>query len=443
VRSETLLEYVEGSASAAGGDAGVGPAARGRRPSLAGAHSARNPSTAGPPTVVIIADIASEHFDQLASTLRRRGVGVIRVFGAGVGGPASGQARTRWLRDRLLYDASIPLPECASTTVLDRRLGHASIVDVLVSDSTVADGRFRSPAVADLAASALAYAGQPAELVLDKFKVNELLARAGLRVPAQFRVADLSPKQAATKLGLPLIVKKISGSGGAGVRLASTIEQVEQAVAELAGADPSCAFYQQHIDGEMVMYGCVRGPAGPLLEQGLEVIAAQWPLGPSLSVRLLDDPALLSAGRSVAEALGCRGFADIGFLRDANGDFWHVDANCRSWGNMISLLATDVDFAEAYVALLNHAPYARRSPPPAPAAVAYALPFALYEALSHGSGQEIWSRWTEFARMCRRGPGLAYASVISIKAAAMLLNRVTRAAHNPRPGLRPTTNLRV
>jgi hypothetical protein len=176
----------------------------------------------------------------------------------------------------------------------------------------------------------------------------------------------------------------------------------------------------------MVMYACVRGPAGPLLEQGLEVLAAQRPLGPSASVRLVDDPALLSAGRSVAQVLGCRGFADIGFLRDANGDLWHVDANCRSWGNMTSLLVADLDFAEAYVALLKHAPYDRRSPPPAPAAVVHAQLFALYEALSHGSSQEIRSRLTEFALMCRRGPGLAYAGAISIKAAAILLTRARK-----------------
>jgi hypothetical protein len=31
-------------------------------------------------------------------------------------------------------------------------------------------------------------------------------------------------------------------------------------------------------------------------------------------------------------ALGCHGLADIGFLRDANGDLWHVDGELRSWG---------------------------------------------------------------------------------------------------------------
>jgi hypothetical protein len=294
---------------------------------------------------------------------------------------------------------------------------------VLVSDTAFAGGRFRSPAVTELAARSLAFAGQPAEVVLDKFEVNELLARSGLRVPAQFRVADLSPRQAVTRLGLPLIVKRTSGSGGSGVRLASTIEQVEDAVDELAGADPRRAFYQQHIDGQMMMYVCVRGPAGALLEQGLDVLTAQWPLGPSACVRPVDDPALLLAGRSVARALGCRGLADIGFLRDANGDLWHVDANCRSWGNMFSLLAADLDFAEAYVALLTNAPCARRPPPPAPAVVVHSQPFTLFEALSHGSSQEIWSRLIEFLRMCRRGPGLAYAGAIFFKAAAMLLTR--------------------
>ena len=46
------------------------------------------------------------------------------------------------------------------------------------------------------------------------------------------------------------------------------------------------------------------------------------------------------------------GLADIGFIRDAQGELWHVDANCRCWGNMISLLGAGIDYAEAYLGLL-------------------------------------------------------------------------------------------
>lgn len=387
--------------------------------------------------MVIVAHAANEHFDQLASTLRRRGVRVVRVCGAGVGGTSGPQARTRWLRDRLLYDASIPLPQAASIGVLGRRLGAASIVDVLVSETALAAGSFSSPAVADLARRALAFAGQPAEVLLDKFAVNERLAQAGVRVPAQVCTSELTPQEAAAELGLPLIVKRPTGAAGSGVRLARTIQELEQAVDELTDGDPDNAFYQQHIDGRMMMYVCVRGPAGPLLEQGLEVLAAQWPLGPSAVVRLVDDPALQAAGRSVTQVLGCRGFADIGFLQDAAGDLWHVDANCRVWGNMASLGAAGLDFADAYAALLKHISYAcaRR---PAPGEVIYAQPFALYQALLHGSAREVWSRMAEFSRMCRRGPGLAYALVVSIKAAAMLWTRLSyRLLNRPDPSNGP------
>jgi len=214
------------------------------------------------------------------------------------------------------------------------------------------------------------------------------------------------------------------------VRIAASVGEIERAVEELGGKDPSTVFYQKHIDGELVMVGVVAGPEGPLLEHGFEISASRSPLGPSARLRLHDDPALLMAGRLVAVAIGCLGLADIGFIRDAQGELWHVDANCRCWGNMISLLGAGIDYAEAYLGLLLGGASRRRAPPevaPARGEIAV-LPFMLYEAVSGGPLRSIAGMAAKFAAFCRRGPGAFYGLVIFIRAGRQLALRVLRAA---------------
>jgi hypothetical protein len=172
----------------------------------------------------------------------------------------------------------------------------------------------------------------------------------------------------------------------------------------------------------MVMYDSVSGPDGPVLELGLKVGSAQWDYGPSATVERFDDPALLAAGRLAVRTLGCRGFADIGFIRDAAGQLWHVDANCRPWGNMISLLPWGIDFIEAYIHLVRpESCAAGQSRPQAAPIEAPVLPFMLYEAASRRSPRAIVSLSRRFAKMCWRGPGLPYAAIVFAKLAYLLL----------------------
>lgn len=369
----------------------------------------------GRPAVVIVDDTGCEYFHQLACTLRRRGFTTIKLQGGAPGPSRFGQRILRRWRDHLMYDVHISRSEVAGS--LQEALGANRILDVLASETTLATIAPTAPILSEIERYGLAFAALPPHRLIDKFEVNAILERAGVRIPPQVRADAVSAEQAAEILGLPLIVKAAVGAAGAGVRIANSLAEVERAVSELVGGDRGRAFYQKYIDGEMVMYGAVSGEDGPLFERGLVVQEVQWRLGPSARIRLFDDADLLSAGRLAVSALGCRGCAEIGFLRDANGALWHVDANCRPWGNMISLLSIGIDFTEAYMALLLGRPH--RSPPAAQPGGApedvSVLPFALCQAASSGSVRQAWSYAAPFTRMCRRGPGLRYAASIGVK----------------------------
>lgn len=392
------------------------------------------------PLVLILDDLGSEHFHQLACTLRRRGVASMKVTsGAGPGASPLRHRQPRAWRDRLMYDVRVSAAQLRPDWPPQAALDAGRVVDVLASETTLATLAACAPGVGALARHGLAFAGLAPNRLIDKFEVNAILERGGVPVPPQLRAEGVSPAQAAGILGLPLVVKACVGAAGAGVRVAHSIEQIERALAEV-GRTGRGAFFQKHVDGEMVMYGSVTGPGGPLIEHGFRVGEAQWPLGPSARIRLFDDPTLITLGRRAVGALGCRGFAEIGFLRDEEGGFWHVDANCRSWGNMVSLLSIGIDFTDAYTALVLGRPYRPRPKPArtAPGEEIAVLPFSLYQAASRGSLREIGSHVGPFATMCWRGPGLRYAAPVAVKVAALvtlrLLKGLLRRLRPARPG---------
>lgn len=394
----------------------------------------------GAPVVLIIGDHGLEVFEQLSCTLRRRGMRVVLVSPGPEPRKTPAGRLKGWLRARWIYDAHIDASELGADGSLPERLDRVTILDVLADENALAAAGLKHSPLSALAARGLAHRRLPPERLLDKFEVNAILQQAGVRVPPQVRATAVSPAQAAQQLGLPLVVKARTGSGGAGVRIAASIGEIQRATEELSGDDPEGVFYQKHIEGRMVMYGVVAGPDGPVIEHGLGVEATRSPLGPSAVVRVCDDPELLAAGRSVAQAIGCLGLAELGFIRDAQGELWHVDANCRCWGNMTSLLRVGIDYPQAYLALLLDRPSRPRAAPAVTAnGEAAVLPFMLFQAASQGPAREIAAFAGQLVTFCRKGPGAFYAILAFTKAGKLLGRRGLHAARRAlvSPGWRP------
>ncbi|MEV7280851.1 ATP-grasp domain-containing protein [Streptomyces sp. NPDC093111] len=81
----------------------------------------------------------------------------------------------------------------------------------------------------------------------DKIRMRMLLAGGGVRVPDHLPAADPADASAAARrLGLPVVVKKATGSGGRGSMLCRTAEEVTRAVAVLG---PTALLVERAVEG--------------------------------------------------------------------------------------------------------------------------------------------------------------------------------------------------
>lgn len=383
------------------------------------------------PAVLFLDQAGYEQFDQMACCLRRRGIAAIKVFPRRSGrGGRSGPTLARLLRDALYFDRCVRLRTPAQIVAIESGvLGGFRLLDVLMSEFTVARMGLDDPMLQALGSRSLAFTEHPPRQLLDKFEVNVLLQAAGVRTPPQRAAGELTVPEAVQTFGLPIVVKSRIGLGGEGVRIARSLAEAETALQDLCRGDLSRAFFQAYVEGKQVGYICVRGADGPRLDFGYRVDATQWPLGPSANVAVDPDVSIAAVGRSVVDALGCRGFAQIDMIRDAAGQVWPVDANLRSSGNVLAFLCLGLDFPSAYAALLTGRPQPPCQPPaPNARASADVFPVALYDAARAGPPGRLAELLAHFRLICRRGPGWRYRLVVTFKWLSLLPARRPRLA---------------
>jgi hypothetical protein len=389
--------------------------------------AAKAPSTLrSRPTVLFADDHGWMSFDQVAAALRHRGIRTVRVM---TREPARlrdllREPHLRWLADRAFYDETVVLcrpggPERLAS-LLDR-----GVDDVIATEPTLEAIGLESELGRRMTGQALAFRGAPAEVLLDKFEVNERLAAHGVGVPLQVRADLLTPAQAVRRFGLPLVIKGGMGAGGDQVRIAGSLAEVKEAL-EALGGDRAEIFYQEHVRGPMVFYTGVHGPDGPLLEQGFAVGSSQYELGPSASVRIYDRPELIAAGRRAAQLFGCQGYAEFDFMEAPDGRLLHVDANTRVWGFVLAPLSVGIDFVEAYAALLRGRAKAGKPVETADAGELPVFPFTLLQAVRAGSATEILAAAREFLGAYAAKVGLRYCLVTCLQAALVGAGRLRR-----------------
>jgi hypothetical protein len=395
----------------------------------------RNPGTLRP-AVLFFDQAGYEQFDQIACCLRRRGIAAIKATlrPNGAGGP-SPQSFTRWLRDQLFYDRCIRLDTAEEVgEVENRALRGFRLLDVLLAEPVVARLGFDHPMLEALGKRSLAFMKHPPSQLLDKFEVNARLEAAGVRVPLQCPADQMTPQQAVRAFGLPLVVKARIGLGGDGVRIAQSLADVESALRDLCEGDLHRCFFQTYVEGAAVGYACVRGPEGPLLDFGYRVDATQWSLGPSARVAMDGDASMVAIGRRVLEAIGSLGFAQIDMIRDAAGQIWPIDANLRPSGNIMSFVCLNVDFADAYLCLLQgHGRRRLKSAEPSGLDAAAVFPFALYDGAKRETSGRFADLMDQFRLICRHGPGWRYQLFVNAKVFILSLGRRRRD-----PGVAPT-----
>ena len=183
-------------------------------------------------------------------------------------------------------------------------------------------------------------------LVLDKHAVVEHMAARGLATPRHVDVA------AAGELGLPVVIKGATGSGGRMVHVADTRAELAAAL-EKARVAGGRWIAQEYIAGPTFLFGGVFDRGRPLriyAAEKLELHPART--GGAIRVRSRRDPDLVAAGLAAMRELAWTGFASADFMRGADGRYLLLEINPRLWGSLAGALAAGVDLFAPFCELL-------------------------------------------------------------------------------------------
>ena len=222
----------------------------------------------------------------------------------------------------------------------------------------------------------------PAEAVhraLDKRAMNALAGAVGVPAPRTAQPATVAELAAAAdEVGFPLVIKApLEGQGDvAYVDRPGDLAARYRAYLDRNGwTSPSLPILQQRISGPGF------GVFATYQDGRLRRIMAhrrvrEFPPtgGPSTCAELVDDPALLAAGRSVLDALAWHGVAMVEFKRhEADGRYYLMEVNPKFWGSLDLALAAGCDFPADLVDIARGADLPDRPPPAGPLRLCWPL----------------------------------------------------------------------
>ena len=176
----------------------------------------------------------------------------------------------------------------------------------------------------------------------DKQLMKERVAAAGLRVPRSARIRSATEaREAAARLGYPLVLKPIAGAGSADTFAVSSDRELEAALAHTQHVGE--ASLEEFIEGEEFTYDtvCIGGTpvfqnVAQYLPKPLIARTNEWISPVIITVRELAQPALadgLVLGRKVLGALGMGdGFTHMEWFRKPDGEVVFGEIGCRPGG---------------------------------------------------------------------------------------------------------------
>ena len=176
----------------------------------------------------------------------------------------------------------------------------------------------------------------------DKQLMKERVAAAGLRVPRSERVRTATEaREAAARLGYPLVLKPISGAGSADTYEVGSERELLAALAKTQHVGE--ASLEEFIEGEEFTFDtvCIAGkPAfvnvAQYLPKPLIARTNEWISPVIVTVRELAQPALadgIALGRKVLGALGMGdGFTHMEWFKKPSGEVVFGEIGCRPGG---------------------------------------------------------------------------------------------------------------
>ena len=198
------------------------------------------------------------------------------------------------------------------------------------------------------------------DLFRDKEKISAFVRERGVPVPASRHVtSDDDAHDAIRTLGLPVVVKGVSGRGGSTTWITGSEGEAMRALRRARDVGVAC-FFQRYIRGATHLVGGVFDRGRPVrLYAGDK--REQYPprTGPAIRIRSTDDPLLRDTALTLFRVAEVSGIASADFIRDddgiegAAGRFLFLELNPRPWGSIVAAAESGVDLFSPLVQLLR------------------------------------------------------------------------------------------
>ena len=188
-----------------------------------------------------------------------------------------------------------------------------------------------------LEVSGIPYAGSgpvACALAMDKDLTKRLLRDAGVATP-DWIAGAAAAGEVVERLGLPVIVKPMSGGSSVRLTLARSADEVEAATVE-AGGGGDVVMYEAYVEGREFTVGILGEEALPVVE--IEPVGELFDFDskyePGMAVetapaRIPDElaGALQAEALRVHRLLRMEHFSRVDFMMDADGGVWCLEAN--------------------------------------------------------------------------------------------------------------------
>lgn len=224
------------------------------------------------------------------------------------------------------------LPD-AEVIANERSLRQADVVFLALHGGAGEDGTVQTL----LETAGIPYAGSGpvgCALAMDKDITKRLLRDACIPTPDW--IAGKTPSSTvADRLGLPVIVKPVSGGSSVRLVLAGSVQEVDGAT-EVAGGGGDSVMYEAYVSGREFTVGILDGEPLPVVEiepvrelfdfdckyeKGMAIETAPARISPELT------RALQSVALRVHNALRLEHYSRVDFMVDAAGRAWCLEAN--------------------------------------------------------------------------------------------------------------------
>lgn len=299
------------------------------------------------PTVLFVDEHGWDSFFQLAAGLHRAGFRTVRVTTMP---PIKAVAF-------LCFDRTIHLLSPDEFVHLAELLADEDIVDVQVIEAyslATFDGLRKL-----LSASQFERLERRTSVV-DKPRVAELLEPMGILAPPVVTDPEADADTIVAELGLPVVYKVRTGSGGDGVHVIRTRAELDQLFTD--GGHTADRFFEKFIDGRHIQFAGVVSSDEDCYGVTYETLERNGYMGPASKIHVRYDPALAALGQQVANVCGIRGMINVNVIRDDEGRDWVHDVNPRVWGSFISFRGVGLDFLGRYVTFLRNGATASQGP---------------------------------------------------------------------------------